>query len=615
MANNCGCDETIPCGCSQPCPPAPCVDGCITDVKSNCVTLSRDINFCGTVIEKDTPLTDALDTIGEGICDGIEITSQDILVKIDEDDTTAGYLFDKITTCPSISKTVTNVGGNETLRLCAVISEEDDNILVQLGDGLYVPEPTPSAYALNEVFSSTVDLTLATVMGGQSLKADAKISATAGNILIDSGGLYVPTPTPQVLPAVTGLDTNSIDTTVTPSGANYIVSSSIIIDPASTAPISITADGLKVDCCAPAAAANTPITINNVSPCITLSTSGLDNHTITPVVNVSPTAGNQLSCTANGLYVAAAAAGPATAIIDSSSLDFTLVGANTYQGIVKYSANSCNIAQAGSDGAIFVPGIPLPYALEITDDGTDYQFKFSGDSTTETDYEVEFRGTTGSPLVWVNGDASFDAEAGGVLTYTIIDKATLQTSCEILGARVRRICGTNESEWVSIMLNPAKDLSFISSDSSVSIAQTCGEVDITVTNTPSIWTAIDALLTNATNVSGYYKIDPTGQNVYFRGVIQITVNITNTSTVAINQTVIDLTSITGSLDGSINLALPDNFGIAFMAVSSTGLTADDAQLTFTRTNNLISIAGSYENQSGGTITGIQIPISNIINLH
>ena len=607
MANNCGCDETIPCGCSQPCPPAPCVDGCITDTKSDCVTLSKDINFCGTVIEKNTSITDALETIGDGICDGIVVTSQDILVKIDEDDTTAGYLFDKITTCPSLDKTVTNIGGNETLQLCVEISATADNTLVQLGDGLYVPEPTPSAYALSEVFSSTVDLTLTVVPGGQSLKADAKISATSGNILIDSGGLYVPTPTPQVLPAVTGLDTNSIDTTVTPSGANYIVSSSIIIDPASTAPISITADGLKVDCCAPAAAANTPITINNVSPCITLSTSGLDNHTITPVVNVSPTA--------NGLYVAAASAGPATAIIDSSSLDFTLVGANTYQGIVKYSANSCNIAQAGSDGAIFVPGIPLPYALEITDDGTDYQFKFSGDSTTETDYEVEFRGTTGSPLVWTNGDTGFDSEAGGILTYTMINKVTLQTSCEILGARVRRICGTNESDWVSIMLNPAKDLSFVSSNSSVSISQDCGEIDITVTNTPSIWTSITPLLTNATNVSGYYKIDPTGQNVYFRGVIQVTVNIPHTTTSAINQTVIDLTSITGSLDASINLGLPDNFGIAFMAVSSTGLTADDAQLTFTRTNNLISIAGSYENQSGGTITGIQIPISNIINLH
>ena len=50
MANNCGCDETIPCGCSQPCPPAPCVDGCITDTKSDCVTLSKDINFSFQVL-------------------------------------------------------------------------------------------------------------------------------------------------------------------------------------------------------------------------------------------------------------------------------------------------------------------------------------------------------------------------------------------------------------------------------------------------------------------------------------------------------------------------------------------------------------------------------------
>lgn len=48
---------------------------------------------------------------------------------------------------------------------------------------------------------------------------------------------------------IVGEDTNSIDTTVTSVGNIYTVKSDLRIDPTSTAPISITADGLKVDCC------------------------------------------------------------------------------------------------------------------------------------------------------------------------------------------------------------------------------------------------------------------------------------------------------------------------------------------------------------------------------
>lgn len=45
------------------------------------------------------------------------------------------------------------------------------------------------------------------------------------------------------------IDTNSINTTIINSGSDYYVKSDLILDPSSTAPVSITSAGLKVDCC------------------------------------------------------------------------------------------------------------------------------------------------------------------------------------------------------------------------------------------------------------------------------------------------------------------------------------------------------------------------------
>lgn len=62
--------------------------------------------------------------------------------------------------------------------------------------------------------------------------------------------------------------------------------------------IALNVDGLFV----PAAAAQTPITANN-STSINLTASGLDNHTLVAVVNVSATANNTVTILPDGVYV------------------------------------------------------------------------------------------------------------------------------------------------------------------------------------------------------------------------------------------------------------------------------------------------------------------------
>lgn len=65
-------------------------------------------------------------------------------------------------------------------------------------------------------------------------------------------------------------DTNSIDMSISTAGNVYTISSNLKIDPSSTAPVSITSSGLKVDCCE--SCSSTTITINSTLHSITKET-------------------------------------------------------------------------------------------------------------------------------------------------------------------------------------------------------------------------------------------------------------------------------------------------------------------------------------------------------
>lgn len=615
--NNCGC--TQPCNCS--CPPAPCEEGCLTDTKTDCVFLSQDLDICSEVLEKGSTVTEALAKLGEAVCDGITVTVQDMKVKVDANDTTSGYLFDKLTVCDNLTKTVTNVNGNETLRLCNKIDNVTaGNILTSGVNGLYVPTPTPTGYNLSSLFSSTVNLTIASVLGGQTIKADAKISPNAGNMLVDSGGLYVPTPTVATPITLSRLNTNSINTTLTLLGSNYEISSNLKIDPSSTAPISITSQGLKVDCCIPLIPANTPISVVlGSTSCMAMTATGIDSHTLTPAVVVSPSAGNALTATTNGLYCPAPGAAAATTINDTPTVDATLVSPGVYTLAVGRSSDSCNALVLGSDSKLYVNGVVEPYNLNFIRTVPvglgvgNIIFEFQGPTTTSTDYEVEVFGTFGSPTTWV--PISFSGLVGNFLQYIV---SSVPQALNVLKARVRYKCGSpaNYSDWVGLAYN--QQFTLTSEDGSISVTPgTSGiknEWNIQVGDSGAgydTWTAIpNSMFLNSTTAGpdgAYYKISNDKKSIYFRGSIAISVTAIAGATVSLAKDVITLAPLLGLLSPSINLALIDKYS----TILGVDYSIDTKYIGMSRTNNIFSTNGTYTNTTLGTTITVECFISSI----
>jgi hypothetical protein len=128
----------------------------------------------------------------------------------------------------------------------------------------------------------------------------------------------VPTETP-----ITTVNSNTL--TLAASGTtNHTLTGNVRIDSSGTAPVSAGSNGIKIDCCA-----QTPLTVND-SNTIDFTASGTDNHTLTAALKFA----------------------------DSGSIDFSTSGSG-FTGIVKYSADSGNLAIAGTDGGIFVPTLNL----------------------------------------------------------------------------------------------------------------------------------------------------------------------------------------------------------------------------------------------------------------
>lgn len=171
---------------------------------------------------------------------------------------------------PSVNLTVSGVNSH-TLQADVVISPDAGNSVVILPNGVYVPDvctqfedivgavvPATGAtvfvdrdcnlVSLPAVTEITVDDTVTvdlTLTAGE-ITADVNVSAVAGNSLVVLGdGLYVPVAVTDV--NITGVDTNCIDTTVTEGPANtFSVSSVPIISPAVGNQVSCTAQGLFV---------------------------------------------------------------------------------------------------------------------------------------------------------------------------------------------------------------------------------------------------------------------------------------------------------------------------------------------------------------------------------
>lgn len=480
---NCNCDPT--CLCSEPCIciPEPCdTTGCITDTRTDCTFLDADLDLCGDIIPAGSTLTEALTAIGTAVCDGVTVTVLDNKVKVSANDTTNGYLDTKLVEGNGITKTILTPSGNETLEIKVkkdIITNSNDNILQIGANGLYVPPPVPGSYVLTPLFSQSILLTVANVVGGQSILASAKIDSVTGsgdNILVSGvNGLYVPPPasvTPITVSGSTGI--TGINNTIAHVGSDYKVTSTLLIDPASTGTISLSALGLRVDCCSPATLSNTPITITPTTS-ITFTATGTDNHTLSCAVKkdtVTNGGDNILQLTANGVYVPPTSL-TTTTIQDTATVDAVLVSPNTYDLNVKQSTDSCNALVLGSDNSLYVNGVSEPYSLKIYKEGADLKFSFKGPTTVDTDYTVEFQGTTGSPSTWIPG--VYDSQNIGTLVYII----GTPIDCYDISARVKYTCGTNDSDWVGVSYDPLP--TFVSASGTIAITETgndCNELSL-----------------------------------------------------------------------------------------------------------------------------------------
>lgn len=108
----------------------------------------------------------------------------------------------------------------------------------------------------------------------------------------------------------------------------------------------------------PCDCAQTPITAIDTST-INLTVAGIDNHTLSGVVNVSATAGNQVTVNPDGLFVAADTEVPLT-VVDTNSINLTASGTDnhTLQADLIISPNANNQAAILVNG-LFVSETPI----------------------------------------------------------------------------------------------------------------------------------------------------------------------------------------------------------------------------------------------------------------
>jgi hypothetical protein len=214
----------------------------------------------------------------------------------------------------SVNLTVSGVD-NHTIQADVLIDTTVfGNQLVELPTGLFVPAPPVAIIPIETVTdTASIDHTLT----GTDLTSDVKISATAGNVLvINPDGLFVPTGAET---ALTVVDTALVN--LTASGVSNHTLQADILPSANDGDVLTTVLGVPT-WATPAAGAQTPVTVNDSSS-IDFTASGVDNHTVTGVVKVSATAGNQVSINPDGLFVPADLIQTVT---DTCSVNLTLTG-------------------------------------------------------------------------------------------------------------------------------------------------------------------------------------------------------------------------------------------------------------------------------------------------
>ncbi len=537
------CNQT-PCTCTDPCAPTPCTDGCLLDVATNCVPLSSDIVVASTTIPKGTSLTSALDTITSAVNGTITISSTDIKTKISSSDTTSDYLTNKVVGSTSIAKSILNPAGNEQIKLDIIrdtVTGGGNNALVVSSNGVYVAPSSGGAVTTlaPAADTNTFHPIVNSISGGYTISGDVKIDTVTGGNILASGtnGLYVPAYTPSPSLSVSPVDTSSIDTNVNLVGSTYQVSSNLRIDPSSTATVSVTSAGLKVDS---ATSGGTTITVTDSTSIDHTLTPITGGYNITSEIIVAPGT-NALYSTASGLYVAPPVL--SFGVLDTNSINMTLTGSTITSDLVYQDSNTIDLSVPDASG--LKADIKLDTvtgggnnALSSGPNGLYASFAISGTCSALTISDVTF------DLVQdLNGEVylrttpvtnvSFDTIRLNI-AYTKAGGGTINTNVsDIVNRKVAGVPALSYTLLPNFDYNNAQTVTINAAKQCSALNTTAVSADYTTTvgwtgNTIALdtWINIPAAWYGANCTAGtfqpQYKISKDRKNVYFRGTINTT---------------------------------------------------------------------------------------------
>lgn len=350
--------------------------------------------------------------------------------------------------------------------------------------------------------SPTVTVTLSGT-ANRNIKADAIISANAGNQLSNSNGLFVPTFIETNYTASQGVkkigNNFSLDTTTIL--ANSIPTSTLNNFPASilaginggnnptNGTYQITVAGGNASLTTPVlgGGSNTPLTAND-SNSLDFTTSGTDNHTLTGNVKISAQANNSVSIVNDGLFVSPAP----TPINYTASQGVSLVGNN-------FQLNPTTIP-ANSIPASAILGLPSLSETTLTAiDSTSIDFSVSGIANHTITGAVKISPDSGNLLTnAANGSGLYvsGATSGGTVSTLTGDVTGTSAATTVAKIRGTNVSNTAPTIGQSLIFNGTD---YVPTTAAASIST------VTVANAPS---------TIAANLSKFQVDSVTGKQFF-----------------------------------------------------------------------------------------------------
>lgn len=240
------------------------------------------------------------------------------------------------------------------------------NEIVVLPDGLYAPAPT--AVVLSAVDTTCLDLNVTQAPPGNFVITGAPvISPNPGNSISCAGnGLFVPAAAAQTPVTLTPVDTSCFDSVIGGVYPNFTISGNPVISPNADNALSCLPNGLF--------ASDVSIAVQDTD-CIDLEVvegPGSNDFVLTANLNISAVAGNTVACLADGLYVNPAAGSVTIQPGDTTCVNTTVIeappGTFTISSVPVISPTAGNQLTCSPNG-LLVPAaaVAAPFTLTPTD--------------------------------------------------------------------------------------------------------------------------------------------------------------------------------------------------------------------------------------------------------